>query len=336
MQHTQQAHAPVWRDHVVARASRTMDDAQGAMPPIPPKQNRSNAEARAVDGPTRRPDEEEARGSRGGGRRGWRTLPRSGVSALLLAAALLCGAPRPGLAHAVSHPPGTDGDSAWTWLRRAVAPSSAVHGRDTVTMPGNAGAGAGAVAPLAAVTTTQWAQRAFAPTHKVEQRRAGDGAWAVERRLARPVPARKLSRVSVDEILDYRSARRSSDLPRMRGGGVEPTGCAAGDGSAGLLGAAASTTPLAFAQAGPVGSRGCSRFQTSGSSDWKQLVERSASAKRLDAGGDSDTQPGLFVAGSARTSPATEKRRPRRRLRPFRLSRTVEVEGGAARCPAFA
>ena len=288
-----------------------------------------------------KPNAEELRRTRRPGdsacayRRGWRVKPSCSLAILLLAAALLCA---PCRAHSAEP---KESASTWTWLRRAVAPSASLAeragcgGAPAFAVPPAASGANVRSLPLAAAqgvrakkvlgSRPQWEmmmRRAFAPAHKTEQI-GGQGE--------RPVPARKLSRVSVDEILEYTSAPQTGARVAaqrsmgIRGGGVarrsEMSRCASGTGATAPLGEAV-RTPLAFTisdsannrywPAWRVGSRGCSR-------DWKQLVQSAVSA-----GQD----------GTTRLS-SDSRRRPR--PRPFRLSRTVEVEGiGLTRPPASA
>lgn len=287
-----------------------------------------------------KPNAEELRHTRRPGdsacacRPGLRAKPSCGLAMLLLAAALLCA---PCRAHSAQP---TQIASTWTWLRRAAAPSASFAERagcggvPAFVVPPSAGGADVRSLPLAAAqgvrakkvlgsSRLQWEmmRRAFAPTHKTEQI-GGQGE--------RPVPARKLSRVSVDEILEYTSAPQTSARVAaqrsmgIRGGGVaqksETSRCASWTGAAAPLGETV-RTPLAFASsdaanirswpAWRVGSRGCSR-------NWKQLVQSAVSA-----GHDGATH--LSTASG---------RRPSRRPRPFRLSRTVEVEGITLRLPS--
>ena len=291
-----------------------------------------------------KPNAEELRRTRRPGdsacayRRGWRVKPSCSLAILLLAAALLCA---PCRAHSAEP---KESASTWTWLRRAVAPSASVAERagcggvPAFVVPPSAGGADVRSLPLAAAqgvrakkvlgsSRPQWEmmmRRAFSPTHKTELI-VGQGE--------RPVPARKLSRVSVDEILEYTSAPQTGARVAaqrsmgIRGGGdaraSERSRCTSWTGAAAPLGETVRTS-LAFANsdaanirswpAWRVGSRGCSR-------DWKQLVQSAVSA-----GHD----------GATRLSTVSGRRTPRR-PRPFRLSRTVEVEGiGLTRPPASA
>jgi len=292
----------------------------------PSAQSNPNEEAKR----TRRPGERACEC-----RWGRRAKPRCGLAILLLAAALLCAPCRAHYAELtragslLSLSPCPESASTWTWLRRAVAPSASLAeragcgGAPAFAVPPAASGANLRSLPLAAAqgvrakkvrgsSRPQWEmmmRRAFAPTHKTEQI-GGQGG--------QPIPARKLSRVSVDEILEFKSSPHSRVAAQrsmgIRGGGVarrsEMSRCASGTGATAPLGEAV-RTPLAFTisdsannrywPAWRVGSRGCSR-------DWKQLVQSAVSA-----GQD----------GTTRLS-SDSRRRPR--PRPFRLSRTVEVE----------
>ena len=259
-------------------------------------------------------------------------------------------------------------DSTWTWIRRALAPSAANRAVQACSLltqvdeatpygivsndaayEGKLEAGRGRSTGLfgAGQASSRWMHRAFAPSHDVEQSRAQDDFRAAHDRLS--VCAPKLSRVSVDvdagtgTVVRAKTAMEWGSPPvnamrrsmAIRGGGNERTveqhegvrGCRGGDlhTGPGKTMAGKGSSSLAFIRGdsvGMIGSCGCNR-------DWKQLVQSAASRMQHDTGSDAACGRFSSRAGQPRGKSA---RRPLQRQKPFRLSRTVEVEPSAGWC----